>query len=207
MGGTKISPQPSGVVSGNVKALLGRFSHGGGGLQQPSLARKPNLVVQPPKSWSQAPRPTRIPAIITEEGLSDGSDEDLEDITLTNIDDIASDEDDDDDSGIGKGGSSSHIPLGSSSQQSSSLLSPLISGETSGSRKEERRPSILSDPANRPNRVSTVSLVTREYAYMHSVPCSYIASHTLLSRVICAGRGRGLSVCGRKNLYMYVPHK
>lgn len=161
MGGSKTTPQPSGVVSGNVKALLGKFSHGGG-LPQPSLAQKPNPVVQPRKSWSQVPQPTRIPPIIAEEALSDGSDEDLEDITLTNIDDIASDEDDDDDSGIGKGGGSSQVVLISMTQQSSSFLSPLTTGETSGSRKEERRPSILSDPATRPRRVS--------YAHNH---CSY----------------------------------
>ena len=156
MGSNRGTPQPS---AGNVKALLGKFNEGGT-FQQMSTPRAAKFIHQTPKSWGQAPKATAvpqaasispatsIPRAIPEEVLSDGSEEDLEDITLTNIDDLSTDEEDDDDSGIGKGGSRSR-------GASTSLLSPLVSSTTSTSRpRREKSRSILSNPVSRPNRVS-----------------------------------------------------
>lgn len=145
--------QPSQVTSGNVKALLGKFNEGGT-FQATSPPRTANFIHQAPKSWGQAPKATVVPQAtsiphpIPEEVLSDGSEEDLEDITLTNIDELSTDEEDDDDSGIGKGRSSSH-------GASSSLLSPPVSSTTSTSRpRREKSRSILSNPVRKVYRVS-----------------------------------------------------
>ena len=149
MGSNRGMPQPSQVSAGNVKALLGKFNEGGT-FQQTSTPRTANFIHQAPKSWSQAPKSTAvshaasispaksIPRAIPEEVLSDGSEEDLEDITLTNIDDLSTDEEDDDDSGIVKGGSRSR---GASTTS------------TSRPRREKSR-SILIDPVSKPHRVS-----------------------------------------------------
>lgn len=149
MGSNRGTPHPSQVTAGNVKALLGKFNEGGT-FQQTSTPRTANFIHQAPKSWNQAPKATAvphaasifpampIPRAIPEEVLSDGSEEDLEDITLTNIDDLSTDEEDDDDSGIVKGGSKSR---GASTTG------------TSRPRREKSR-SILINPVSRPHRVS-----------------------------------------------------
>ena len=149
MGSNRGTPHPSQVTAGNVKALLGKFNEGGTFLQT-STPRTANFIHQAPKSWNQAPKATAVPhaasifpampisRAIPEEVLSDGSEEDLEDITLTNIDDLSTDEEDDDDSGIVKGGSKSR---GASTTG------------TSRPRREKSR-SILINPVSRPHRVS-----------------------------------------------------
>ena len=152
-GNNRGTAQPSQVTSGNVKALLGKFNEGGT-FQATSPPRTANFIHQAPKSWGQAPKATVVPQAtsiphpIPEEVLSDGSEEDLEDITLTNIDELSTDEEDDDDSGIGKGRSSSH-------GASISLLSPPVFSTTSTSRpRREKSRSILSNPVRKVYRVS-----------------------------------------------------
>ena len=148
MGSNRGTPHPSQVTAGNVKALLGKFNEGGT-FQQTSTPRTANFIHQAPKSWNKAPKATAVPHAVSifpampiprttpEEVLSDGSEEDLEDITLTNIDDLSTEEDDDD-SGIGKEGSKS---------RGASTMS------TSRPRREKSR-SILINPVSKPHRVS-----------------------------------------------------
>ena len=149
MGSNRGTPHPSQVTAGNVKALLGKVNEGGT-FQQTSTPRTANFIHQAPKSWNQAPKATAVPHAVSifpampipratpEEVLSDGSEEDLEDITLTNIDDLSTEEEDDDDSGIGK--------EGSKSRGASTMI-------TSRPRREKSR-SILINPVSKPHRVS-----------------------------------------------------
>ncbi len=165
----------AGITSpGSVRALLDRFNKGGGRNDVVSPPPRPSIVHQPPsipasKPWVRGTTETRIATIrITpNEGdlSSEGSDEDLEEITLTNIDELSSDEMDEDDSGISTKGESQQGKTYSYSlvPDSPETLAPPTSflvapeeedDQTSGFR-EERRPSILIDPDNKPKKVRT----------------------------------------------------
>ena len=150
--------QPKNMRRGNVKALLDRFNKG-----------PPQYTITNYVRSQSPPKETRQAAVIPITPSGDSSDEELEEIPLTSIDDeLSTEETDEDDSGIvakrrasdlgpppqpplpGGDGSKlalpprllSHRPLSPSGNSAPAILI------------EERRPSILIDPENRPMKVS-----------------------------------------------------
>ena len=135
-----ISSARSPIKGGNVKALLGKFNQGGSGASTFST-NKPNL--------SHPSAPSRHTLQITsrsgsEDVSSNSSDEELEEIPLTNIDEVSTDEEDDDDSGISAGGS---IPKTGSPEHSRPA------NRTLEFSNEPNKPSILSVPVKKPQKV------------------------------------------------------
>lgn len=143
------------VKSGNVKALLGKFSQGSQ-TQHTQQPYRPNFVQSIASQESTRPWKAHTPSTTTtknpkiDDTLTESSEDEFDEIPLTSIDEISSDEGDEDDSGIAKGGGTTTSERSSSPPK---ILSTTTSVSSIHSTKEPGRTSILVDPKNKPKKV------------------------------------------------------
>ncbi len=152
--------------SGGVRALLDKFN------KAPPPPRPTRIQQSPPRAvhvpWEDKNETKIVTVLVSpDEGdsTSDSSDDDIDEIPLTNIDELSSDEMDDEDSGIStKDGSKpgkkrysySLLPESPTEPVPDTLTVPSAGeddDELTGEIREQRRPSILIDTDNKPTKV------------------------------------------------------
>lgn len=162
--------QQRGPASSNVRALLERFNKAGSDGREeyspPPPPRPSQLRTSPPRSTPLAETEVQMASMEMSPGdsdsTSDTSDDDMDEIPLTNIDEISSDEDDSgistkDGSQKGKKYSYSLVPDSPEEEVQPTITLRLPSEEGDEQKTseliQERRPSILVDPSNRQPKV------------------------------------------------------